>query len=333
MNTFPYVVADIGGTNARFGIVTGTKDQHQRLTVNQQQVYPCSEFASFDDVFAQYLSTLDEKPHHACIAIAGPVIGDDVQMTNLSWSISSDSLRKAFDLNQIKLINDFGALAYVTLMLKDHELAVIYYGKTKHDVDRNANRLILGAGTGLGVAGLVKTSNTWQPVCGEGGHVSFAALDKHQIELRDALLSLSENTTHLSVENILSGPGLINLYRAHCVLDGVTEQAFTPSDVSTFASDKSDQQCVKALQDFSRILGATAGDAALTMGAFGGVYLSGGILPKILSCLDKQALIDAYLAKGLKRSLLETVPIYLVSSPMPALVGAAHLLHDTILSD
>jgi len=329
MISFPFIVADIGGTNARFGLVTGDKDEHDRFLVHQQKVYPCADYKQFDDVFANYLAVVGNKAEikEAAIAIAGPVIGDEVQMTNLSWRISTPNLCRKFGFNSVKLINDFGALAYVITKIKDHERIVIHYGKTSEET--NANKVILGPGTGLGVAGLVKTANAWQPVCGEGGHVSFAAISDHQSQLRKSLLSLSSDQQHLSIENIISGPGIERLYRAHCKMDLVSPRELSAAQITTFATKKRDKQCINAMHDFSRILGATAGDIALSFGAFGGVYLSGGILPKIIECLDKQALIKAYSEKGPQKELLQSIPIYLITAEMPALVGAAHWLFDT----
>jgi len=327
----PFIVADIGGTNARFGVVSGNKDAFGRYEVEQQLVFSSAAYASFELAFSAYLDALvlSVKPKYACIAIAGPIIGDSVRMTNLDWAFSVKALVDQFDMIDIKLINDFGALSYATLFLMPHELEELYTPNLVQD-RHDLNRVVIGSGTGLGVAGLIKTSTAWQPVCGEGGHVSFAALDSLEVNLRDALLSLWKGEAHVSVENVLSGQGLVNLYRGLCRLEGVKELHFEPSEVSAHAAQKTNSQCEKALRLFSKILGATAGDVALTMGAFGGVYLSGGILPKVADSLDRQLLIESYLAKGIQRNLMESIPVYLVSAPMPALVGAAHWMCDEL---
>ncbi len=323
---FPFVVADIGGTNARFGLATGEKDQNNRFIIEQQNVYPCAEFENFELVFKEYL-TLIGKHQYACIAIAAPIVGDKVGMTNLNWVFSVEELCKQNNMNEIHVINDFGALAYSTLYLQSDELKTIYAGNKKSQTNQTQSRAIIGPGTGLGIAGLLSTNSGWHPVCGEGGHVSFAALDTLQIQLREALLSILK-TQHLSIENLLSGPGLVNLYRAVCKVNNTKEKNYSATDISARAKQKSDTNCVAALKLFTQILGASAGDIALTYGAFGGIYLSGGILPKIINDMDAELLISNYLNKGVKQDLLKTIPIYLVSAPMPALTGAAHWMFD-----
>ena len=302
-NIFPFLVADIGGTNARFGIVPGTRDDCDRLNVERQKKYATEDYESFEEVFSTYLKTLDSdgiSPKHACIAIAGPVVGDTMRMTNLDWTVSAQSLCKTFGFVDVKLINDFGALAYVSVLLKDDER----------------------------IAGLIRVNGGWHPVCGEGGHKSFAPLDDHQMAIRKHLVSLSINEDHLSIENLVSGQGLVNLYQANCLIDGVDIKDKSPSDVSREAAEKTDDQCVRALQDFTKILGASMGDTALSLGAYGGLYLCGGILPQIIDAMDIEAFVDAFLKKGIQRRLMEGIPVYLVSAPMPALVGAANWLYD-----
>ena len=134
---------------------------------------------------------------------------------------------------------------------------------------------------------------------------------------------------HLPVENLLSGQGLVNIYRGYCKIDGIESLGLTPSQVSAHALNKTNVQCVKTMALFSQVLGATAGDVALTMGAFGGIYLSGGILPKVIDCLDETVIVDAFQAKGIQTNIMSNIPIHLVSAPMPALVGAAHWMYDT----
>jgi len=326
---FPFVVADVGGTNARFGLVTGAKDKFGRYEIEQKKVFLCADFTSFESVFAEYLVslTLTKQPTYACIAIAGPVVGDSVQMTNLDWSFSIKALINKFNMTDIKFINDFGALSYATLFLKPHELQELHVPK-RVQANRELNRVVIGPGTGLGVAGLIKTADAWLPVCGEGGHVSFAALSSLEVDIRDGLLSLLHCEKHLAVENLLSGQGLVNLYRVLCKLEGIQELSLTPEQVSSHAAQKTNSQCEQVMQIFSKVLGATAGDAALMMGAFGGVYLSGGILPKVVSCIDESMLIESYLAKGVQRRLMDATPVYLVLAPMSSLVGAAHWMCD-----
>jgi len=232
-------------------------------------------------------------------------------------------------MKKIHVVNDFGALAYSTLYLRAHELKTIYKG-SDNDVDsisHTQSRAIIGPGTGLGVAGLINTHSGWHPVCGEGGHMSFATMDPSQFKIRETLLSILK-TQHLSIEDVLSGPGLVNLYQAICHINNEQVKPLTAAEISAKATEKSDENCIKTLTLFTKILGASAGDIALSMGAFGGVYFSGGILPKVIDAIDTDLLTEHYLNKGIKQDLLKNIPIYLVSAPMPALTGAAHLMFD-----
>jgi len=216
---FPLVVADIGGTNARFGIASGEKDQHGRFSITRQKVFQCAEYTTFEDVFAAYLKHInDMTPKYACVAVAGPVISDRVKLTNLSWDFSVEAVRQHFQFDNIKAINDFGAQAYSTLYLQESELITIYPGISNNDNKSELSRTIIGPGTGLG---------------------------------------------------------------ALCQIDNVEPKPFSPIDISNNAAKRNNEQCVNALSLFCDVLGAAAGDIALTMGAFGGVYLSGGILPKV----------------------------------------------------
>ena len=329
---FPFVVADIGGTNARFGIATGEKDKDKRFIIEHQQVYTCTKFTKFETVFKQYLDAVHIESGHqeikyACIAIAAPVVGDEISMTNLDWTFSIKQLCQQNNMEKIHVVNDFGALAYSTLYLQDSELKTIYSANNNYSASQSKSKAIIGPGTGLGIAGLIHSQSAWHPVCGEGGHSSFSVTDSLQFEARKALLSILK-TQHISIENILSGPGLVNLYQAVCQINNEKAEALNAAQISELAAKKSNKNCIKALELFTQTLGASAGDIALTMGAFGGVYLSGGILPKIIDTMDTQLLIKHYLNKGVKQDLLKTIPVYLVSAPMPALTGAAHLMFD-----
>ncbi len=319
----PFIVADIGGANARFGLASRLDESTGRFAIEQQQVYPCASFTTFEDVLGSYIAGLeDARPKAACIAIAGPVTGNRIKMTNLSWDFSIEAVRKRFDLERLEIINDFGAQAYATLYLQPSELTVIHAGKPRPD----APRAIIGPGTGLGVAGLVKAGGRWYPLCGEGGHITYAPTSAKEVEIRNVI---EPSGQHVSVERFVSGPGLANIYRALTVVNGTSFEALAASDVSQRALSGSDPTCVEALTYFCKILGATAANVALVYGALGGVYLGGGILPKVESLLADSPLVENFLAKGRMRDLLKDVPISLMKGDKPALAGAAHWLYDS----
>jgi glucokinase len=322
-NLFPFIVADIGGTNARFGLATQLDEATGRFTIEQQHVFQCANHSTFQDVLGSYIDSIEgTRPTAACIAIAGPVSGDRMKMTNLSWDFSIDAVRKQFGLERLELMNDFGAQAYATLYMQEADLPVIYPGKPL----AGSPRAVLGPGTGLGVAGLVHFGGRWYPLCGEGGHTTYAPTSEKEVEIRRVI---EPSNKHVSVEKFVSGPGLLSIYKALCVVNGVPCEDLTPGDVSQRALSGDCPTCAEALQFFLKILGSAAGDVAMVLGALGGVYLGGGILPKVESMIDDSLLIESFLDKGRMRALLENVPVYLMKGDKPALAGAAHWLYDS----
>ncbi len=323
---FPFIVADIGGTNARFGLATELDATTERFTIAQQHVFECAQYSAFEDVLGAYLDHIEgTRPAAAVIAIAGPVSGDRFKMTNLSWDFSLQAVRKQFGMERLEFMNDFGAQAYATLYMHEPDLSVLYSGIP---VPR-APRVILGPGTGLGVAGLVNADGRWFPLCGEGGHIKYAPASDKEVEVRRAIAPLDK---HISIENMVSGPGLLNIYKALAKVNGATLEDIKPGEISKRALAGSDPVCVEALQIFLSVLGGAAGDVALVLGAQGGVYLGGGILPKVESLIGESALIDSFLGKGIMSPFLHNVPVYLMKGDKPALAGAAHWLYDSQLA-
>lgn len=207
-------------------------------------MFPCASFTTFEDVLGSYKTGLeDAQPKAACIAIAGPVTGDRIKMTNLSWDFSIEAVRERFDLDRLEIINDFGAQAYATLYLQASELTVIHAGQPQPD----GPRAIIGPGTGLGVAGLVRANDRWYPLCGEGGHMTYAPTSAKDVEIRNVIKPSGQ---HLSVERFVSGPGLENIYRVLTVVNGVSYEALTASDISQRALSGSDPSCVETVTFF-----------------------------------------------------------------------------------
>lgn len=319
---FPFIVADIGGTNARFSLVTGFNSATKDLELSHQQVYACQDFINFEDLIGGYISSLgDVKPIGAAVAIAGPLLGNCIKMTNLTWEISAETIQKQFKLKRFRCINDFGALAYSTLQLAQDDLLVIHQG-----VDNaNASRAIIGPGTGLGVAGLVKSGDHWLPVAGEGGHVTCAPVSKIEMEIRKII---EPGDKHISAERFVSGPGLVNIYKALSQINNTAFEAISPSEISQRAITKSDRACEEALKQFCKMLGTVAGNACLVYGAFGGVYLGGGILPKIQSEELLSLIAERFQQKGRMQGLLDNVPLYMLRGEFTALKGVAHWHYD-----
>lgn len=319
--TFPFLVADIGGTNARFALITGLQKAGD-VCIAEQTVYACGEFESFEQVLATYLAEIEQQsPNSACIAIAGPVNSDRIEMTNLNWAFSVTELGKQFGFQRVEVINDFGAQAYATLYLSPNEIQTLHPGTLKPD----AARAIIGPGTGLGVAGLIKVRDSWYPLCGEGGHMSYQPADEVEIKIRQAIAPFA---TYLSIEKLVSGPGLVNIYRAISQIKGAQPEFTSPADISSAAIKGSDPSCMETIALFYKILGRAAGDIVLATGAFGGLYLAGGILPQLANLISDSPFLDSFKNKGGHSWLLENTPIHLVVADEPALRGAAHWLLD-----
>ncbi len=333
---FPYVVADIGGTNARYGLVTG--EQNNIYDISAQVTFNCSDFENFGDSLQAYFDHLDhtvfsdgqrngkrsELVKFACVAIAGPVSGDQVKMTNLNWVFSIADVESRFGLQKLEVINDFTAQACAINHLSEKDLLPIKSVSTSNECGLG-NKAILGPGTGLGVAGLVKTPAGYFPVAGEGGHVDLAPRTEKEIQI---LQSLQQQLGHVSAETLLCGPGLLSLYGEVVKLNGRASKCTMPDEVTRNALAQSDEDCEEALSIFCALLGSFAGNVALTLGARGGVYLSGGILPQVREFLMKSDFVNRFKSKGAMSGFVNDVSVSLITHDQPALIGAAAWLTD-----
>jgi len=315
---FPSIVADIGGTNARFALVTG--EANGQFAIENIQILNGKDYSGFEQAMQAYIDGLDGiQPHSACVAIAGPINADSVKMTNLSWSFSCAAVRDEFGFEKFAAINDFGALAVATSALLPSDLISVRVGKR----DQAANKAILGPGTGLGVAGLVCNKGQWIPVPSEGGHVNIPPATALECEIIKAAMA-----THgyVSAETFISGPGLINLYNALCAVKGVSARVLEPKDITGDAMEGKDDTCVEALNAFCSFIGSVAGNLALTYGAKGGVYLGGGILPRIVDFIKNSEFDARFAEKGVMHHYVENIPVDIIAHPQTAFLGAAAYL-------
>ncbi|MGB6346494.1 MAG: glucokinase [Methyloceanibacter sp.] len=308
------LVADIGGTNARFALAC-----LETLDLTQTRQFLCSDYPTLASAACAYLQGLKEPPRHGALAVAAPVVDEEVSVTNSPWSATGVELRRATGLDHLLLLNDFEALALSLPYLRGEELHQIGGAEPAP----HATRLVLGPGTGIGVAGLVWSGSGWVAVPGEGGHMSFAAQSPREVELTMRLRSGRE---HLSVERVLSGPGLAGLYGAIAASHGKPAEPLPTSEVLTRALAGDDGIAVETLETFVTWLGRFAGDAALVFGARGGVYLGGGIAPRMLQALSTGAFRQAFEAKGRMRSLLAPIPVKVILAEFATLKGAAAAL-------
>jgi glucokinase len=313
---FPRLLGDIGGTNARWAWQAGPGSAIEDVSVR-----PCAANASLYESAAAYLAEKGHaRPAWVGIGIATPVTSDRVVMTNHTWGFSINELRHALGAERCLVINDFTALAMSLTALGPGDLRQIGPGTAVP----SATMALLGAGTGLGVSGLVPLgAGRWSAISGEGGHVTLAATDAQEA----AILSvLRQRFGHVSAERVLSGAGLVNLYGALCALGGTAERALSPSDLTDAALDGSDPLCAQAVQRFTAFLGNAAGNLALTLGARGGVYVGGGIVPRLGEHFDGLLFRQHFESKGRFTDYLKLMPTHLITAAAPALIGASNAL-------
>ena len=310
---FPRLLGDIGGTNARFAW-----QQTPEAPLTDIATYPCADHESLLRAMQHYLQAYAKPaPDWCAIGIANPIVGDHVQMTNHDWSFSISAVQKGLGADRFLVINDFTALALALPALTEADLMQVGGGAPVAD----APLALLGAGTGLGVSGLLRGS---VPLGGEGGHVTLSAVD----DLEDAVVrQLRLRFGHASAERALSGPGLVNLYEALCAVAGVAVQPRTAAEVSALAEAGTDAQCVQAEALFFSFLGTLAGNLALSLGSLGGVYIGGGIVPKMGRRIFNSSFRDRFESKGRFKAYLAAIPVYVIDAKVsPALIGATRAL-------
>ena len=314
------VVADIGGTNARFAYVEANSQELCGI-----QTFQCQEHANIGSAISKYIDSLHNGVipgaveiivDRYCLAIAGPVEDDWVDLPNNHWCFSRRLLAEELGA-QLSVINDFSAQALSVEWLTDSDL--IWLGDQRPASGDKGVIAVLGPGTGLGVAAMLPDGSI---VPSEGGHISFAPTDEHQLAI---LRLLWQRYDRVSIERLLSGMGLENLYWANSVLGG-TERSNTASEI-TAGARQGDELCLKTIADFSAILGSVAGDIALAMGAYPGVYISGGSLPKIADIIDMAAIRGCFDNKGRFCERCATIPIAIVTAHNPGLLGCAGFMH------
>ncbi|RDK91937.1 glucokinase [Enterobacillus tribolii] len=308
------LVGDVGGTNARLALCNLSDG-----AISHAKTYSGLDFDSLESTIRTYLLEHDAQVSEACIAIACPVTGDWVAMTNHTWAFSIAQMKASLGLSVLEVINDFTAVSMAIPMLKESDL-MQFGGKAPQ---RDKPIAIYGAGTGLGVAHLLHAGGRWISLPGEGGHVDFAPNSEEEDQI---LMVLRKELGHVSAERVLSGPGLVNLYRAVVESDNRLPENLAPKDVTERALADSCTDCRRALSLFCVIMGRFGGDLALNMGTFGGVYIAGGIVPRFLDFFKASGFRAAFEDKGRLKDFLEDIPVYLITHGSPGLLGAgAHL--------
>lgn len=312
----PALVADIGGTNARFALV----DRAGGVPLHELNLH-CADFPGPVEAVRHYLSVVgNPRVRVAAFDVATPVTGDVVSLTNGPWAFSVGAVRDALRLQQLHVINDFTALALAVPQLGEQELRQIGEGIAQPETAIG----VLGAGTGLGVSGLIWSGERWLPLEGEGGHVSFSPLDERE----DALLRVLRRHVgpHVSAERLLSGMGLTSIYQGLSELDGDASVCLDPEQITRQALLDGDIRARETVDIFCAALGTIAGNLALTLGARSGVYIGGGIVPKLGSHFDRSRFRQRFEAKGRYRQYLAAIPTWVIVAETPALRGLSALL-------
>ncbi|MGA2124673.1 MAG: glucokinase [Xanthobacteraceae bacterium] len=313
------LVGDIGATNARFALVGPDDGAFRRV-----RVLACDHYATLEQAIRRYL---DEelapaglpRVEAAAIAVAAPITGDQVTLTNHPWSFSIRELRGSLGLDRLVVVNDLAAMAAAAPRLEPDQLSQVGGGAPA----AGAPSGVIAPGSGLGAAAIVPTGDGWEALPGEGGHVTMAPATPRESAVLERMRSRFD---HVSAERVVSGPGLVNLYNTLCELDGVPAASYTAPQITDAEIGEHEPYCREAVDMFCAMLGTLAGDLALTLGARGGIYIAGGIVPKLGSAFAASGFRRRFEDKGRLRAYLTAIPTWVIIHPFPAFPGLVALL-------
>ncbi len=317
--TFPRLLGDVGGTNARFGWQASAHSGIEHVLV-----LPCAAHDTLEAAIRAYLELKNlPMPRVGALGIANPITGDVIRMTNHHWSFSISEMQRNLGLSQLNVINDFTALALALPSIPSSQLVQVG-GQTAQPFSPKA---LIGAGTGLGVSGLLPTDadDHWVPIAGEGGHVTLAAQNDTEYRVIELI---RQRYGHVSAERVLSGQGLVDLYLALRQLHKEAPvDVAGAAEITAWALQDKDPLAMQSINMFAGFLGSVAGDLALTLGARGGVYLGGGIVPRWLGWFETSNFRARFEAKGRFKTYLQDIPVWVINAAeSPALLGAARSL-------
>ncbi len=310
------LLADIGATHARMALQTAPG------VFRSVRVLRCDDFEGIVPLLQFYLADHDGGAlHHAALAVANPINGDQVRMTNRDWEFSTDAVRRELGLQTLLIVNDFTALAMAIPGLKPHDLMKVGGGTAAG----NAVVGVLGPGTGLGVSGVIPTVDGFVTLGSEGGHVNFAPADEREF----AILQYAwREWPHVSNERLISGPGMEIIYRALALRNGLPVAPRSSPDIITGALDDQDPLCLEVLDCFCGMLGGAAANLAVTLGSFGGIFIGGGIVPRMGEWFAQSQFRARFEAKGRFSSYLSEIPTFVITTPNPAFHGVATILSE-----
>ena len=311
--TSEFLVADIGGTNVRFAIATINEEND--ITLDEINMFPTENWLYLEDAVNDYLSHVGKRPTRASIAFAGPVFEDEVSMTNGTWQFNQSELTSYLNMVEVNVMNDYCAHACSLPLLKDDQVIKIGGG----DVTKKGNKVVLGPGTGVGVGALVSVGDKWTALASEGGHIGYSANGDLEKEIKKII---AKEYSRVSIEELMSGRGMSNIYYALGVINGTNSIKLHPAEINKMATEDNDPQSIQTIKVFSGMLGSFASDMAGTFNATGGVYLAGGVLPKL-----KEHFLDsdfrAKFEENEKLRFVKDIETHLIIEEYPALFGAA----------
>lgn len=318
------LAGDIGGTNTRLAFYEVKRNALYPMVM---EIFSSGKYNSLESIIKEFLRAQNLQTKYACFGVAGPVKGGQSKVTNLQWNISEDSLKNEFGFKHVKLINDLEATAHGINELKTEDFFIL----NKAKADKCGGAALIAAGTGLGEAGLFHDNGRLKPFPSEGGHAGFAPTNEIEIDL---LIYLMKEYGHVSYERIVSGPGLYNIYRflrdtgrgkESVSLKRRLMKGDRAKIISKAAVDGEDRLSMDALELFMSVYGSEAGNLALKLMATGGLYIGGGIAPKIIDKLKGPGFMKAFVNKGRMSSLLKAIPVSVILNDKTALLGAARV--------
>jgi glucokinase len=327
--TIVSLISDVGATNARFALLGATGE------IERVRVLACADYPSIGDAIEAYLgqeqaltSSGIQRPRAAALAIAGPVTGERVALTNHPWSFAIGELRRRLSVDRLLVVNDFTAVAAAIPHLRSNDSNTAGGGGSAVAA---APIGVVGPGSGLGVGGLIPVGDRWFALSGEGGHITMAPATARESIVLD---HMRRRFDHVSAERLLSGPGLVNLYNTLAQIDSVPAASYSPAQIADPQIGEQEPHCREAVDIFCSMLGTIASDLALTLGARGGVYIAGGIVPKLGPRFAAGTFRDRFEDKGRMRPFLAAIPTYVITHPFPAFLGLAALLSErTIVAE
>ena len=315
-----YLIADIGGTNARFAIADAATSGF-----SQEQTLQCADFPSVEAAIQHYLDDIGAKaPGVICLAAAGPLVDNHIKVTNNHWVLNVDDLGAAFATDAVRLMNDFEAIAYSVPVLGDDDCLPVGFPEPRPLPEGDYSVAVVGPGTGLGAVGLRKHGGVLIPIAGEASHGGFAPETRVQL---DVLIALREAFDRVSSERLVSGAGLENIYWALGQIHHASLPKLSAPDIFA-AAQESDEHAAEAVALFFEVLGQFAGNYALALGASDGVYIAGGIVRRYPEMFVNSRFRSGFENKGRHRAIMERIPTQLIMHEQPGLLGASYVARE-----